>query len=64
MVVPDCEYGHNGTFIYADSGLVENPDADALSEIAISSAKSFKTLVTEPNVAMLSYSSYAALKVN
>ncbi|HHW30425.1 MAG TPA: phosphate acetyltransferase [Clostridiaceae bacterium] len=63
MVVPDCEYGHNGTFIYADSGLVENPDAEALSEIAISSAKSFKTLVeAEPNIAMLSYSSYGSAK--
>lgn len=31
MVVPDCEYGHNGTFIYADSGLKREPDADAVS---------------------------------
>ena len=32
MVVPDCEYGEKGTFLYADSGLVENPDADQLSK--------------------------------
>ena len=63
MVVPDCEYGHNGTFIYADSGLVENPNADELSEIAIASAKSFKNLVqAEPKVAMLSYSTYGSAK--
>ena len=63
MVVPDCEYGEKGTFLYADSGLVENPDADQLSEIAISSAKSFKILVeAEPKVAMLSYSSYGSAK--
>jgi len=63
MVVPDCEYGEKGTFLYADSGLVENPDADQLSEIAISSAKSFKILVeAEPRVAMLSYSSYGSAK--
>ena len=42
MCVPDCEYGHNGTFIYADSGLVENPDAQELSEIAVCSAKPSK----------------------
>ncbi|MFY9568579.1 MAG: phosphate acetyltransferase [Acetivibrionales bacterium] len=61
MVVPDCEYGCNGTFIYADSGLVENPDADQLSEIAISSAKTFKNLIqAEPVVAMLSYSTYGS----
>lgn len=63
MVVPDCEYGSNGIFVYADSGLVENPNADELSEIAISSAKSFKALVQdEPVVAMLSYSTYGSAK--
>ncbi|HHV60240.1 MAG TPA: phosphate acetyltransferase [Clostridiaceae bacterium] len=63
MVVPDCEYGHNGTFIFADSGLVENPNADELSEIAITSAKTFKLLVeADPVVAMLSYSTYGSAK--
>lgn len=63
MCVPDCEYGHKGTFLYADSGLVENPNAEELSEIAICSAKTFKTLVeAEPKVAMLSYSSYGSAK--
>ena len=57
MVVPDCEYGENGTFVFGDSGLNENPDADKLSEIAISSAKSFEQLTgKESKVAMLSYS--------
>lgn len=63
MVVPDCTYGENGTFIFADSGLNENPDADSLSEIAISSSKSFRQLVEkEPKVAMLSYSTYGSAK--
>lgn len=63
MVVPDCEYGANGTFIYSDAGLNENPDADAVSEIAISSAKSFRDLVeVEPKIAMLSYSTYGSAK--
>lgn len=63
MVVPDCEYGENGVFLYSDCGLVENPNADELSEIALSSAKSFKKLVgAEPRVAMLSYSSYGSAK--
>jgi len=57
MVVPNCEYGANGTFVFADSGLNEEPNADALSEIAISSSKSFEQLVGEQaKVAMLSYS--------
>ncbi len=63
MVVPDCEYGENGTFIFADSGLNENPDADQVSEIAISSAKSFSQLIgAEPKIAMLSYSTYGSAK--
>lgn len=63
MVVPDCEYGEKGTFIFGDSGLNENPDEEALSEIAISSSKSFKQLVgKEPKVAMLSYSTYGSAK--
>ena len=61
MAVPDCEYGEKGTFIFGDSGLNENPDEEALSEIAISSSKSFKQLVgREPKVAMLSYSTYGS----
>ena len=61
MVVPDCEYGENGVFIFGDSGLNENPNPDQLSEIAISSSKSFKQLVgKEPKVAMLSYSTYGS----
>ena len=57
MCVPNCEYGHNGTFIFADCGLNQNPNAKELAEIAASSAKSFKLLVQdEPVVAMLSHS--------
>ena len=51
MVVPNCSYGDSGTFIFGDSGLNENPTEDELSEIAISSSKSFKKLVgKEPKV--------------
>lgn len=57
MVVPNCEYGENGTFIFADSGLEQNPDSNKLACIAGSSAESFKLLVEkEPVVAMLSHS--------
>ena len=61
MVVPNCEYGENGAFVFGDCGLNEYPDPEALSEIAISSSKSFKQLVgAEPRVAMLSYSTYGS----
>ena len=57
MVVPNCEYGSHGTFIFADSGLVQNPSSEELAAIAASSADSFQLLVEEePIVAMLSHS--------
>lgn len=57
MIVPDCEYGANGTFIFGDSGLEQNPNPEKLAAIAASSAESFKLLVEkEPIVAMLSHS--------
>ncbi|MCL1796914.1 MAG: phosphate acetyltransferase [Eggerthellaceae bacterium] len=65
MVVPDCAYGEDGIFIFADSGLEVQPDAERLAHIALSSAKSWETLVgTEPVVAMLSHSSYGSAKNN
>ena len=63
MNVPNCEYGENGIFVYADSGLNENPDSDKLAEIAAASAKSFEQLVgKEAKVGMLSYSTYGSAK--
>ncbi len=57
MVVPNCEYGSNGTFIFADSGLVQNPNPQELATIAKTSADSFELLVeVQPLIAMLSHS--------
>ncbi|MCX6345835.1 MAG: phosphate acetyltransferase [Armatimonadetes bacterium] len=57
MIVPDCEYGENGVLIYADCGLVINPNAEELAEIAIQSATTMKSLLDfEPKVAMLCFS--------
>lgn len=63
MAVPNCNYGENGTFIFADSGLEQNPDSEKLAAIAASSAESFKLLVEkEPIVAMLSHSTMGSAK--
>lgn len=63
MVVPNCEYGENGTFIFADSGLEQNPTPEKLAAIAASSAESFDLLVQkEPIVAMLSHSTMGSAK--
>lgn len=63
MCSPDQSFGHNGSLIFADSGLNINPNADELSEIAISSAKSFQALLgDEARIAMLSFSTYGSAK--
>lgn len=65
MDVPNCEYGENGTFIFSDCGLNQNPNSEELSEIAISTAKSFKQIIgKEPKIAMLSYSTMGSAKAD
>lgn len=63
VVVPNCEYGLNGTLIFSDCGLCQNPNSEELANIAISSAKSFRAITNaEPIVAMLSHSTYGSAK--
>lgn len=63
MVVPNCEFGQDGTFIFSDCGLEVQPDAERLAHIAVNSAQSWKTLMgTEPTVALLSHSTYGSAK--
>src|SRR3989440_9230195 len=57
MALRDQSIGHNGAMIYADCGVVIEPSAAELAEIAIASADSCRGLLgTEPRVAMLSFS--------
>lgn len=61
--VPNCKFGENGLFFFSDCGLNQNPNSEELAQIAISTAKSFETLVeAKPKVAMLSYSTMGSAK--
>ena len=63
MEVPNCELGENGTFVFGDCGLNQNPNPEELAAIAVSSAESFKALVgAERKVAMLSHSTKGSAK--
>ncbi|MEO6050934.1 MAG: phosphate acetyltransferase [Pyrinomonadaceae bacterium] len=63
MVVPDKKFGSNGAMIYADCGVVIDPDSGELAEIAIASADSCRALLqVEPRVAMLSFSTKGSAK--
>ena len=63
MIVPNCEYGENGKFVFADCGLEQNPTPDKLATIAGTSAESFVKMVgAEPRVALLSHSTKGSAK--
>ncbi|MBO4290452.1 MAG: phosphate acetyltransferase [Lachnospiraceae bacterium] len=57
------DLGENGTFIFADCGLNQDPSAEELAAIADTSAKSFRLLVgPKPVIAMLSHSTKGSAK--
>ena len=63
MDIPNCSYGSDGTFVFADCGLNQDPTPEELAAIADSSAKSFRNLVgDEPVIAMLSHSTKGSAK--
>ena len=63
MIVPDCEYGDKGMFIFADCAVMPSPTDAELAQIAVASAETARVLCgMEPRVAMLSFSTYGSAK--
>jgi len=65
ILVPNCKFGDNGLFIFADCSVVPNPSSKQLSNIAISSADLMRQVLgIEPRIAMLSYSTHSSAEGN
>ncbi len=63
MAVPDRSFGHNGLLAFADCGIVVDPSAVELAEIAIATAATTRNVIgVEPRVALLSFSTKGSAK--
>jgi phosphate acetyltransferase len=63
MVTKTPEFGENGTMCFADCAVNPNPDAQALAEIAVATAKSCKSFLgVDARVGMLSFSTKGSAK--
>lgn len=63
MAVPECPYGQDGTFVFADCGIIPEPNPRQLACIALSAAElSGKVLDFTPHIAFLSYSTKGSAK--
>jgi len=57
IIIPDCPYGEDGQFLFADISVVPRPAVEQLADIAISTAWMARNLLGwDPRVAMLSFS--------
>lgn len=61
MVLPTSEFGVGGSLIYSDCGVVPDPTAEQLVDIAAAAAQSCRALLgVEPIIAMLAFSTYGS----
>jgi phosphate acetyltransferase len=63
MMLKDNEYGENGMLVFADCAVHPNPTDKELAEIAVTTAKTTRSIAgIEPRVAMLSFSTKGSAK--
>jgi phosphate acetyltransferase len=63
MLFKDKTVGDNGILVFADCAVMPDPDENQLAEIAITTAKTAKSIANiDPRVAMLSFSTKGSAK--
>ena len=63
MLFKNKSIGDNGILVFADCAVMPDPDEKQLAEIAVTTAKTAKTIANiEPRVAMLSFSTKGSAK--
>ena len=63
LAFPKKEFGENGVVFYSDCGVVPDPNAEQLADIAISTARTFEALTGKtPRIAMISFSTKGSAK--
>lgn len=63
MLFKNKSIGDNGTLVFADCAVMPDPDERQLAEIAVTTAKTAKTIANiEPRIAMLSFSTKGSAK--
>jgi len=63
MVVPNSSFGDDGTFIFADCGIIPEPNARQLACVSLAASEmANKVLGLIPRIAMLSYSTKGSAK--
>lgn len=61
--VPNCEYGEDGLFMFADCGFNQDPSPELMADIANDCTEAFKVFIgDDPRVAFISHSTKGSAK--